>query len=143
MDCKDLMVGDWVNYWILNLNAKVFSILGNHTIGIQFVDKNNKVEAMHGLIEKVIRPIPLTSDILVKNGFEKQGDLYQYHINAGNGYTRIDIIDLQDGVWSYDIDVYDKFADAHKIHHDDDCFLKLHQLQHLLRLCGIEKEITI
>lgn len=94
-------------------------------------------------VATLLFPIPLTEEILVKNGFEKQGDLYQYHITAGNGYTRIDLIDLQDGLWSYDIDLYDKFNDSHEIHHNDDCFLKLHQLQHLLRLCGGEKEITL
>lgn len=128
MDCKDLMVGDWV--------------ICNHYQDKPFTKQFGVADFAKGEYE-FCEPISLTEEILVKNGFEKQGDLYQYHINAGNGYTRIDIIDLQDGLWSYDIDVYDKFADAHKIHHDDDCFLKLHQLQHLLRLVGIEKEITI
>lgn len=88
-------------------------------------------------------PITVTGDILVKNGFEKQGDLYMYHIDAGDGYLRIDLVDLHDGLWSYDIDSYDKFNDSLETHRNDSTFLKLHQLQHLLHFCGIEKELII
>lgn len=144
MDYTDLMVGDWVrfrnDYPQKELQGKIANVRGINgrvdvrTLGGEYLDSEHP---------NWLEPIRITQEILEKSGFEKQGDLYQYHINAGNGYTRIDIIDLQDGLWSYDIDVYDKFADAHKIHNDDDCFLKLHQLQHLLRLCGIKKEIEL
>ena len=124
MNCKDLMIGDWVNYSILNLNAKVFSTLGNHTIGIQFVDKNNKVEAIHGLLEEAINPIPLTESILVKNGWRKEpitidGDYANWH-------GEIPISQAEDEYNYADIELR-----------------YVHALQHLLRLCGIDKELVI
>ena len=118
------MVGDWVNYSILNLNAKVFSTLGNHTIGIQFVDKNNKVEAIHGLLEETINPIPLTEEILVKNGWRKEpitidGDYADW-------YGEIPICQEED-----------------EFNYERIELTYVHQLQHLLRLCGVQKEIEL
>jgi len=143
MKASEICIGDWFKAIDYNSPFRITAIYDD-VVQTQ-ADYQSEIDGnWYSEAEiKDLVPINLTESILVKNGFEKQGDLYQYHINAGDGYTRIDIIDLQDGVWSYDIDVYDKFAYAHKIHHDDDCFLKLHQLQHLLRLCGVEKEIEL
>ena len=140
MKATGLMIGDWVNYSILNLNAKVFSTLGNHTIGIQFVDNNNKVEAIHGLLEETINPIPLTEEILVKNGFEKRihtslsnnEDYRYYQWNPTPEYP-------DEGVWLWpngDSYTYNSRISDIKIN-------SVHQLQHLLRLCGVEKELVI
>jgi len=128
MKASDICVGDWVNYSILNLKAKVFSVLGNHTIGIQFVDKNNKVEAIHGLLEEAINPIPLTEEILVKNGFKKEsqtidGDYCKYTLS---GFV-LNWCDT-DGFWYQNGDITPNHV---------------HTLQHLLRLCGVEKELII
>ena len=140
MKINELMIGDWVNYSILNLNAKVFSILGNHTIGIQFVDKNNKIEAIHGLLEETIIPIPLTEEILVKNGFEKQEDVNEwsyYKTKDGKGQYMI--------LWSMDYNYLeigsytDEFGEFNRL----GTMRYVHQLQQALRLCGIEKEIEL
>lgn len=141
MDCKDLMIGDWVNYSILNINSKVVSIIGNHTITIQFVDKNNKVGVIHGLLEETISPIPLTEEILVKNGFER--------CDYNNKYFIIDdVINLITPKWRGGTEYYacawyqDEFDDL--VQHIEICKCAyVHQLQRLLRLCGIEKELTI
>lgn len=132
------MVRDWVNYSILNLNAKVFSTLGNHTIGIQFVDNNNKVEAIHGLFEETINPIPLTEEILVKNGFEKNHndeapaeECYFYRLFAKPcGWFDIDAFGLEEELG------------AEFTYHDININY-VHELQHLLRLAGIEKAIEL
>jgi len=141
MKLTDLMIGDWVNYSILNLNAKVVSILGNHTIGIQFVDKNNKAEAIHGLIEETINPIPITEEILVKNGFGRCDYNNQYFIIY-------DVINLITPKWRGGTEYYacawyqDEFDDL--VQHIEICKCAyVHQLQHLLRLCGIDKEIEL
>ena len=146
MKATGLMIGDWVNYSILNLNAKVFSILGNHTIGIKFVDKNNKVEAIHGLIEATINPIPLTEDILVKNGFEyafnevsKMQNKQLLVANIGSHYIEIRLDKRNVAIW------YDYDEDGDGVYSDVliDLPHNVHNFQHLLRLCGIDKELII
>lgn len=75
-----------------------------------------------------IEPIKLTDEILVKNGFDHQmpyndyafGEISLYE--GGNGYIVNGFVGL--GGLSVHIDY-------------------VHTLQHLLRLCGVEKELTI
>lgn len=124
MDCKDLMVGDWVYV-------------------VRGYDKHHTIEKIKGVIadedepypvtistgETVslndIKPIPLTSDILVKNGFEKFTES-----QTNFDYTDNDIhleYWIGDGVFRY------YTAEIHYVH----------QLQHLMRLFGIEREIEL
>lgn len=146
MDCKDLMIGDWVNYSILNINSKVVSIIGNHTITIQFVDKNDKIGVIHGLLEETINPIPLTEEILVKNGFEyaynEASEMQNKQLlvaNIGGHYIEIRLDKRNVAIW-YD---YDENGDG--VYSDVliDLPHHVHKFQHLLRLCGIEKELVI
>ena len=72
-----------------------------------------------------LSPIPLTEGILEKNGFEKFAES-----QTNFDYTDNDIhleYWIGDGAFRY------YTAEIHYVH----------QLQHLLRLCGIEKEMTI
>lgn len=76
-------------------------------------------------------PIPLTSDILVKNGFElgeKIGEV-GVHIYRHTVYKMDD----------FSLEVYSD----NTFHFASIKLNYVHQLQHLLRLCGIEKELTI
>ena len=118
MDSKSLMIGDWVYDTILKCNTQV-EILS--LSGIR-ADCNDSIWN-----EKTFEPIPLTAEILEKNGW-KYNDMpfvqgwEQYGILlyvGGNGYrincgTNIALI----------ID-------------------SVHELQHALRLCGIDKEIVL
>lgn len=140
MDCKDLTIGDYVKY---NEVTKIVDAVYLYSVSVHDPSEEWSISEAKTYPVDDIEPIPLTEDILVKNGFERQGDLYMYHIDASDWYLRIDLVDLQDGLWSYDIDSYDKFNDSLETHRNDRTFLKLHQLQHLLRLCGIDKELTI
>lgn len=125
MDCKDLMVGDWVNYKSPS-SGKLRPIKIKNIYGAEF---NCEVENWNIISGKSIsdtEPIELTEEILVKNGWEEQTDgtndffvsrilpeLWQY---VGTDY------------YSYDINIKIQYV---------------HELQHLLRLCGIEKEIKL
>lgn len=97
---------------------------------------------------KDVEPIPLTPEILEKNGFEKVFDedgteCYRYYNSAGDGYIKISLYDGGDGDWSIEIINYEKFDDNEIVYNNNFIFLKVHQLQHALRLCGIEKEIVV
>lgn len=75
---------------------------------------------------KQASPIPLTEEILVKNGFKVQ----KTHDNGR-------WLHLTDTLWlSYSNRYNVWYTDGIKIYF-------IHQLQHLLRLCGIEKEIEL
>ena len=95
-----------------------------------------------------ITPIPITAEILEKNGFEKTLDVddmecYRYYNRAADGHIKIILHDGGDGDWSIEIVNYDKFHDHEIRYKNEFLFLKVHQLQHALRLCEIEKEIEI
>ena len=87
-----------------------------------------------------IKPIPLTPEILEKNGFERDKNISLY-----NAYTGINSrVTLHDdfmsmnsrNMWHVHIDSEDYCTIAN-------CELTyLHELQHLLRLCKIYKEIV-
>lgn len=104
MKANELMIGDWVYY-----GKKPVKVL----------------QLSEGKDYKEINPIPLTSEILEKNGFVQVGLMYrnpEFHITirdvfGGDLFLSISVRDVQ---------------------------LKyVHELQHALRLCGIEKEIVL
>ena len=85
----------------------------------------------------MLKPIPLTAEILEKNGFVEdvpKGEAYKLGINDDVWLFR------NDGCW--DFRIYYNFYSAGiiltqlRIKHT-------HQLQHALRLAGVEKEIEI
>ncbi len=106
MKAEDLMIGDWV----VGGSEEPFKI---GIIDPDFLHWNE------------IQPIPLTPEILEKNGFSENyreedlsyaqscGDVIGIHIYGTNGLME---------------EMYFKYV---------------HELQHALRLCGIEKEIEL
>lgn len=133
---QDLMIGDWVYrvdfkepipVRILGLEVVNYDTHPKQYIADVFCPKhNNNV----GLYMDTICPIPLTAEILKKNGFEKRDGEYQdvfYHYGDFDlliddrlepcGYTLYGVLELQ--------------------------IKYVHELQHALRLAGIDKEITI
>ena len=126
MEVADLMVGDWVNYKSPS-SGKLRPIKIENIYGYEF---NCEVENWNIISGKSIsdtEPIPLTEEILVKNGFEQKN--YLTYVSG-----QVEIIKNRDN-WNVVINKYCVFVDMN--------IKFVHQLQHLLRLCGIEKEITL
>lgn len=141
---SDLSVGDWIATEFAQL-----AIEGND-IATAFVEKAKKPiqivsvlgdeQLVFGRIEELdgfttvylksehIEPIPLTPEILEKNGFVKEEDEdgnKRYSLIEGGtkftlGYARSVF------QWTFPIDVR-----------------YVHKLQHLLRFCGVGKEIEV
>ena len=130
MNCSDLQIGDWVMY-----NSKpiqVTSLYGKPTEYGEFV--SNEIGWSYSPNTWVdgdfIEPIPLTDIILKKNGFELRDNHYIHRIDdkphhydfklkvggvfASEGYT------LECGIYRLTIRY-------------------VHELQHLLRLCGLNE----
>lgn len=145
MKAKDLMIGDWVliDFAPRNKYYEPGIITGLCSEEAEFEAKNQDGRLFYTDDEKKVLPVPLTAEILEKNGFETEkayyGFVYVYddddrslrivfHPKESN-YTR--------GAYSY-------------IHIDCGCvtieelpIYYVHELQHALQLCGVEKEINL
>lgn len=132
------MIGDWV--YRPDCYSRVKEIRENGIIGL---------DPFRGIIGfKELEPIPLTTEILEKNGFEKVLDedgteCYRYYNSAGDGYIKISLYNGGDGDWSIEIINYEKFDNNEIVYNNNFIFLKVHQLQHALKICGIDKEIEL
>lgn len=144
MKAEDLMIGDWVKYimvthddeFVDNLIIDKGQSTTKHIIKIDTVAdsgvffKSKFDESFIFVSIKDLEPIPLTEEILEKNGFEKDRD-YGYFIGQSNSgyyiYFNNNHLFIQAG--------YDaiEFAWCEYVH----------ELQHALKMCGIEKEIVL
>ena len=123
MTINELMVGDWVicNHYQDKPFSKQFGVADFAKGEYEFCD-----------------PIPLTEEILKKNGFEKYHndeapaeECYFFRLfNKQCGWFDIDSFGLEEELG------------AEFTYHDINIHY-VHTLQHLLRLCGIDKEIEL
>lgn len=128
------MIGDWV---MIENYSKICAIAED---GVYFEDKDGRGATSFDRIS----PIPLTAEILEKNGFEHKHDKEpikrQYWIiNVGGGSTKVKV---NRGAFLFNITglpfregYYNPSFNAH--------IQYVHELQHALRLCGIDKEIVL
>ena len=141
MKAEELMIGDWVN---LNLDVdyktgksiyapiQVTAINKDGTIDVNCTyDKSESMQDGWGL--KLIEPIPLTKEVLHKNGF--YGEVYLW-INAGDEKT------LEYYLFEHRLSLWYSEEKNQEILFKCHCFY-VHELQHALKLCGIEKEIAV
>lgn len=132
MQINELMIGDWV--YRIDFNTPVPSKI----IGIEIVNYD-KMEYIVDVLNKngynvqlylnEIKPIPITTEILEKNGFvyDSEDKLFE------DIYPRISMLYAQ----------Y-RLVENGGINYGEMSEIKyVHQLQHALRLCGIDKEIEL
>lgn len=136
MKANELMIGDWVHYWILNINAKVNDIMSTGRLGIRFIDSKGKEGYIHGIMQESVKPIPITAEILEKNfnGADPYG-IYFF----GDDYIEVYIKEYTDGLWRVEVDEIEMSGlPTWKMYVSN-----VHELQHALRLCNIDKEIEL
>ena len=124
MEAKELMIGDWVECVDSTHKKKVYAQIdaieeGQTCILVRLDNCNWFLDI------SFIKPIPLTPEILEKNGFIKesrecQRNTLQYCV-------------LTDGLW----------IDISEVNYFEGKLEFVHQLQHALRFCGITREIII
>lgn len=133
MKANELMVGDYV-YNHRNWECPIVEIHKNSALVIA------KHYGEEEFLLSDLRPIPLTPEILEKNGFEKVYDKYKlpnYRIKW-NGYTDLyfTVFTGVDGYWNpIGLNVITGGIPATVDY--------VHQLQNALRLCGINHEIIL
>lgn len=128
MEAKELMIGDWL-YYRGQFNAFCFRVeqITKRKVGYHAEPNESR---MYYIILSECKPIPITPEFLERNGFEKVQSLY--YLKSLNKlylcFIEYNIVNnclfINDGLVPRPINY-------------------VHQLQHALKLCGIEKEITI
>jgi hypothetical protein len=136
MKAEDLMLGDWVHYKVDLGKDGIYEkyIQITNIYGCDVNCELREYEIISGLRMDNLYPIPLTLEILEKNGFKKEGN--QFVIE--NDYYDVSIREITDSIWriKYCNTEFSVF----------DCVLHIasvHELQHALKFCGIDKEIVI
>lgn len=149
MKVEDLIIGDWVN---LNFDAdyktgesiyapvQVTGINKGGTIDVDCIFDNS--ESMQiGWDLKLIEPIELTEEILERNGFILDDSILQEKY-----YNGIDnrVIVHNDKEYMNSINEWYVHIDSEDYCSIASCELTyVHELQHILRLCKIDKEIVV
>lgn len=136
LNCKSLMIGDWVfcTYPSINKPVRVAEIktVGDNKLKIVIDDDIRLV-----FNETYIEPIPLTPEILEKNGFGfTKNDNKDSVWNGWWIYKGLELATAcldKEGNWPCFINIYDSNIKCDYVH----------QLQHALHLCEIEKEIIL
>lgn len=131
MEVNDLMIGDWVQIPAFNnRTAKVTNIYAN-TIW---------TDVVCSLLEKDFEPVLLTEEILERNGFESSGyyGSNTYELGQSGKYVVFGYPGNIDICVKYEVVDYgeDDLMAIITIHY-------VHELQHFLKLCGINKDIKL
>lgn len=145
MKKADLMIGDWVRAIDDDTNEafdatiKAFDSLGN--VYVVFPDD----DTAYPCSEECVEPIALTTKIFEKNGFNDDGEgiygdddsffvpIYQSEHNDSYFVSTCGRIEA----WETHIEPTKGIGDfSGRLRY-------VHELQHALRLCGIEKEIVL
>lgn len=143
MKAKDLMIGDWLKcsdptpFRITDIETENGTSYFRVTGDDGWVVDGGELE-----------PIPLTAEILEKNGFEEL--MSESEVSAARFGRKPE----PTGVWQYGFGRFDSVAYV-----PEQSFLRIkfmegytadmanikyvHELQHALRLCGVEKEIIL
>lgn len=131
MKTNKLMIGDWVNNLIDNKYYKIFSLLTNDVIL-----ENN--ESIFGYSCHDIEPIPLTAEILEKNGFVEFMP-HNWQIVIDNIMIELRAPEHNMAIW-LDWNEHDTGTYASYMLPRPDY---VHELQHALKFCEIDKKIEI
>jgi len=129
MKATELMIGDWV-FYIGDGEPKKRKVLEITALKQVELFDGKDWSSWFLVGEKYIEPIPLTPEILEKNGFTRYGQVYanlQQWVGKFGDKRKSFVQDIRTGEWGMN-DVWINYV---------------HELQHVLKLCGIEKEIVL
>lgn len=133
---SELSVGDWVRDTFDEQNVRVLAIHGE----TEWVKVEISRDSIGTCCVRHFSPIPITAEILEKNGWRKgqRGEFYHYlrldktstlYVHASTNGWRVEI-------------TYDAAGILRTTHLMPDV-VSIHQLQHALRLAGVDKEINL
>lgn len=139
MKAKDLMIGDWVKS--RGKIEQVTSVYDGYICTDSFEDSH----------DYYFEPIPLTPEILEKNGFTWDGSgqrsmMFLSKPQFAEGLRFNIYVGLKrktiEAFAAHPIERTPNWRKSNKVYLEV-CGCYVHELQHALRLCGIEKEIEL
>ena len=133
MKTNELMVGDWMQKLEVGGHYRKCRITAIIDDNVECVTSDGEV---HTLSISGIEPIPLTTENIERNGFKN----YRLSYDNGDYYYHIVLEDVKGGVW------IEAMSSINVLHgRKEYCGLinYFHELQHALRLCGIDKKIEL
>lgn len=145
MKTDELMVGDWVacKELFTSHGLQRPRILGQ----ITQIKEDNRVEFAYrdrwqnrvyiGLKTDEVEPIPLTAEILEKNGFEHNPHK-ESHFYFDDEFVEVDIHEMSDSVWLIEAEELEFSMSTQRA-----IVCNVHELQHAIKLYGIDKEIVL
>ena len=146
MKASELMVGDYITFSDVqnDSNCPKLKVIAINEEDVYGLNDGDPVADLYDI--KELSGIPITPEILEKNGFEN--DFYEdvsvadYHSIRVEGYSLRGKVDGWDDflITSCNGNI-DIVTDFHGVFRGELRFV--HQLQHAMRLCGIEKEIEL
>lgn len=123
MKANELMIGD-----------KLKTVFSQKVVKVKEIKQSCIYTEDNGYEYNEIEPIPLTPEILEKNGWIKDGYFYKAedgsYIQLGELFEHASFRAEKHGI-------------PREIQTSPHLLKYVHQLQHALRLCGIEKEIIL
>ena len=131
---SDLSVGDWVRYGGIDYQVK--SIDGAFERVTLIGHKEQRDESIYAL-----HPILITAEILEKNGWSNDG---MYAILRIDEHRHLEYYYHEHRLrkWYCGVDEWQNHAKVTYITFAVHCYF-VHQLQHALRLAGLDKEINL
>lgn len=135
----ELQIGDWVQnpfgYKVQVLDIHYIKDEGDgYGGGYRIHIGKSNWECVQWLEEKDIEPIPLTPEILEENGFDYMGNCHYDYEDGYGQLVRYDTFNRRLKI-TRDLDIIFDSGDYAE--------LMLHELQHTLKLCGINKDIRL
>ena len=132
----EYMIGDWIM-----VEGKPVQIAAIHQKKVGY----HKWEGRLSWIRlDQIQHIPLTPDLLLKNGFTKTKDgCYEWQQNTGNGFFYVSLRDISEGSWNMIVQIGDHLSGDRIRKEVIGRFLKIHHLQHEFVGEGIKKEFIV
>ena len=126
MEAKELMIGDWVYNKNIDKPMQVYPMMFSQ----MFRQKPDAKTEDYNIF-----PIPLTAEILEKNGFRNIGG---HWYDCAADYYELEVEAYCDSIWRV-------FYHSTEFNIGDErVFVShIHELQHALRLFGIKREIEL
>lgn len=134
---SDISVGDWVHHDFYELDMRVITIYGDNK---RIIAESSSGYGVTCHLDH-FSPIPITAEILEKNGWSFDGMYARLRITE---YSHLEFYFHEHRLRKYchGVDEWENHAKVTNITFAAHCY-SVHQLQHSLRLAGVEKEINI
>lgn len=134
MDTKELQIGDLVLYTEFGKNEF-------HRVEIVEPTRVWLNGCNTYVPDEFIKPIPITPEILEKNGFVRieEYEKYEWSENSAEEWVIFEQLSFSDDLGVVYVEDYSRQIPLH--YHNSINYV--HELQHAFRLCGINKDIVL